>query len=243
MEEFISQLATTLTACAFLCFPCRSSFSSTLVGWKDCCQNLKRDADFWYKVWQEAGCPSSGVLFNIKNNTKRKYKSSVRRLKRRQHHLLRKKLAKSFAARKKIGFWSAVRRLNRPPSSRAPVVDNVSDPFEIANLFATNISNLLNTRSPTLRDTMHASIRSSLSACQLQDIAVSDDDIIQAIHLLKSGKSDSLGLSSEHLKYTCPAIVEDLSIFFTACLRHGFLPHSILDCVIVPVLKRGKNAS
>ena len=76
---------------------------------------------------------------------------------------------------------------------------------------------------------MHASIRSSLSACQLQDIAVSDDDIIQAILLLKSGKSDSLG------QCACPAIVED---FFTACLRHGtFLPHSILDCVIVPVPK------
>ena len=90
---------------------------------------------------------------------------------------------------------------------------------------------------------MHASIRSSLSACQLQDIAVSDDDIIQAIHLLKSGKSDILGLSSEHLKYACPAIVEGLSIFFTACLRHGFLPHSILDCVIVPVPKSGENAS
>ena len=87
---------------------------------------------------------------------------------------------------------------------------------------------------------MHASIRSSLSACQLQDIAVSDDDIIQAIHLLKSGKSDILGLSSEHLKYACPAIVEGLS---TACLRHGFLPHSILDCVIVPVPKSGENAS
>ena len=67
-----------------------------------------------------------------------------------QHHLLRKKLAKSFAARKKIGFWSVVRRLNGPPSSRVPVVDNVSDPFEIANLFATNISNLLNTHSPLL---------------------------------------------------------------------------------------------
>ena len=40
LEEYISQLVTTLTACALLCFPCRSSFSSTLVGWKDCCQIL-----------------------------------------------------------------------------------------------------------------------------------------------------------------------------------------------------------
>ena len=93
-----------------------------------------------------------------------------------------------------IGFWSAVRRLNHQVHMRLLLI---MSPFEIANLFATNISN---THSATLRDTMHASIRSSLSACQLQDIAVSDDDIIQAIHLLKSGRSESLGLSSEHLK-------------------------------------------
>ena len=85
---------------------------------------------------------------------------------------------------------------------------------------------------------MHTSIKSSL-ACQLQDIAVSDDDVIQAIHLLKSGKSDSLGLSSEHLKYACPAIVDGLSIF-TACLRHGFLPR-LIDRVILPVPKNGRD--
>ena len=72
---------------------------------------------------------------------------------------------------------------------------------------------------------------------------VSCEDVVQAIHLLKNGKSDGLDLFSEHLKYACSAISDGLSIFFTACLRHGFLPKCIRDCVIVPVPKNGKYTS
>ena len=47
---------------------------------------------------------------------------------------------------------------------------------------------------------------------------------------LKMEKTDGLGLFSEHLKHACPAIVNDLSLFFTACFRHGYLPKCIRDC-------------
>ena len=53
----------------------------------------------------------------IKKSTKRKYKSSVRRLKRKQHRLVREKLAKNYADKKKNDFWSAVRQLSHPTTS------------------------------------------------------------------------------------------------------------------------------
>ncbi|CAI8047554.1 hypothetical protein GBAR_LOCUS26285, partial [Geodia barretti] len=59
---------------------------------------------------------------------------------------------------------------------------------------------------------MSASIRSSISTSQLQDIKVSSDDVLQAISNLKN-----------------------------ACFRHGYLPQCIRDCVIVPVPKSGKD--
>ena len=34
------------------------------------------------------------------------------------------------------------------------------------------------------------------------------------------------------LKYACPVIAVHLACFFTACFRHGFIPHSISDCVL-----------
>ena len=101
----------------------------------------------------------------------------------------------------------------------------------------------MNSNSAVSRDTMHNSIKSSLTATQLQDVVVFSDDVAEAINLLKNGKSDGLGLFSEHLKHACPVITNDLSSFFTTCLRHGCLPKCIRDCVIVPVPKPGKDAS
>ena len=107
-------------------------------------------------------------------------------------------------------------------------------------MFSSNMHNLLNTHSPTLRNSMSASIKSSISTTQLQDIKVSSHD---AISNLKNGKSDSLGLFSEHLRYAGPVIAGDLAIFFTACFRHGYLPQCIRDYVVVPVPKSGKDQS
>ena len=87
-----------------------------------------------------------------------------------------------------------------------------------------NLDKLLNVHSPALRDALHDSVQSSLSASQLQDIVVTVDDVFQAIRLLKKGKSDDLGLFSEHLKYAGLAIADSLASFLTACLKHGFLP-------------------
>jgi hypothetical protein len=115
LDDYAHHLIATLVNCARHCFPCHSSPSfRLLVGWNDGSAKLKEGANFWYKVWEQAGCPASGALFDIKN---KKYKYSVRRLKCRQWHLLHQKLACSFSAK---GFWS-VRQLNRPsPSAHAP---------------------------------------------------------------------------------------------------------------------------
>ena len=103
-----------------------------------------------YKIWNEAGCPKSGVLSQIKKTTKSRYKYWVRRLKRRQNILLQKKLALLFRRKSKKGFWSEVRRLNQSHSSYTPFVDGVSGDENIANLFATKSEGLLTPTLPSL---------------------------------------------------------------------------------------------
>ena len=99
--------------CSSQCFPTISSSSSRkLAGWTDSTNNLKRTANFWHKLWNDAGCPSSGVLFQLKQNTKKKYKREVRRLTRRQKFPLQKKLARSFSKKNRNSFWADVKRMN-----------------------------------------------------------------------------------------------------------------------------------
>ena len=47
-----------------------SSASRRLAGWNDSPSELRRETSFWHKVSEEAGCPSSGVLINIKTDAK-----------------------------------------------------------------------------------------------------------------------------------------------------------------------------
>ena len=61
-------------------------------GWKDAAKNLRPSAAFGHKVWLDCGHPTSAVLFQIKKNTKKRYKYEVRRLKRRRDHIAREKL-------------------------------------------------------------------------------------------------------------------------------------------------------
>ena len=110
LEKYAQQLVSTLLDCALRCFPCKiSSSSHHLAGWNDNCRKQKDDANFWFTVWEEAGCPRSEALFNIKRYTKRKYKSSVRCLQHRQQYLLQEKVSKLYASKRMDSFWSKVK--------------------------------------------------------------------------------------------------------------------------------------
>ena len=128
LDSYGSHLVSTLLSSALECFPTRpiSTSHRRLVGWNQSVTRLKQSSVFWYKIWEEAGCPCSGVLSQIKKSSKRRYKYAVRRLLRRQNALLQKKLAKSFARNKKSSFWSDVRKLKNSSHPVSPVVDGVA---------------------------------------------------------------------------------------------------------------------
>ena len=126
-----------------------------LVGWNDSACLFKKTVNLWYKIWEEAGCPKSGVLFQIKKTTKSRYKYWVDCLKCRQNILLQKKLSLLLMKKNKKQFWSEVCRLNRSSCSYTLVVDGVPCDVNIANLFAT--------KSPTLPPLIHLTLQSFLS--------------------------------------------------------------------------------
>ena len=87
------------------------------------------------------------------------------------------------------------------------------------------------------------SIQMSLSVSEVQEVTVTEDDVFEAILLLKPRKCDSVTLYSEHLRHACPAISEHLACLFTSCLRHGYMPKCLRDSVIIPIQKNNKDSS
>ena len=71
----------------------------------------------------------------------------------------------------------------------------------------------------------------------------SKDDVLVALSILKNKKSDSSGISTEHLKHSSSAIAESLALLFTSILRHGYMPKCFRDCVLVPIQKGSNDAT
>ena len=83
------------------------------------------------------------------------YKYAHRRLKRMQHHLLQEKLSRSFAGKSKFDFWNNINKLKKPSKPHEiPVIDGVSGPCHIANLFDSKLDVTLNTHSSASRDSL-----------------------------------------------------------------------------------------
>ena len=182
LDLYSDHLVSTLITCALDSFPTRSvSSSRRLVGWNRSLSKLKNATNFWYKIWEEAGCPNAGVLFQIKRNAKRRYKYEVRHLGCRQKYLLQNKLATSFAEKRKNSFWTHVRKLNSSSGTLAPTIDGVSGSRNIANVFASELKDTLNTHSSSFH--LHSSTQ--LTESDVCDVEFSKADVLEAIARLK----------------------------------------------------------
>ena len=79
--------------------------------------------------------------------------------------------------------------------------------------------------------------KSSKNMCFNQGMYVSVTEAIEVLRELSSGKASGMdGLTGESLKYANHILPVVLSIYLT-CMLHCYLPISMLDSVIVPLVK------
>ena len=216
--------------------------SSCVPGWNSGARSFKKKANFWHRVWCQAGCPSSGVLHQLKRSAKSRYKYEVRRLKRREQYIRREKMAAALASSNSQNFWHQVHCANQSKKS-SPVssVDGTSGAPHISQLFSAKIQGVLNCHSCSQRDSLLSSLDSSLCSEDLAPFLVSERCVMDAFSHLKSGKGDGSTLVSNHWIHALPALCSPLASLFTAILRHGYMPEQLRNCTLVPIPKGNKD--
>ena len=63
----------------------------------------------------------------------------------------------------------------------------------------------------------------------------------KSLSRLKRGKKDGMSVYSNHLSLASVILAPYLSSLFTSMLRHGYIPSTLLDCVLKPLPKPGKD--
>ena len=208
-------------------------------GWNTYVKGLKGKADFWHRVWVEAGGPTSGTLYQIKRKAKSRYKYQVRKLMRRREYVSNQTLVSAFSNKNPASFWKEVKRVRGSKKSNSTsFLDGLSDPLAISNALATKFSHTLNSHKDKF-DEDQLKIDDSSVNC----FCFTDNCVLEAFSHLKPKKSDGSDLDSNHFIMAMPVIVDFLTSLFTIVIRHGYLPPSLKDCVLVPVPKPGKDPS
>ena len=111
-------------------------------------------------------------------------------MKCKQQFIIRQKLASSLSSKDYGHFCPRSRH-------RVPTIDGVSGEYNIANLMASKVEKILNTHSIKSCADLHSDLHSlyyynsSLSSSQLQDVFVSNDDVVGAIGCIAARKSDA----------------------------------------------------
>ena len=87
-------------------------------------------------------------------------------------------------------------------------------PPHIADLFSSKFAGILNKHSSPSPNHLVSQIQSSLSSSLSEDLCFTEDDITEAICRLKSKKSGTGCVTSEHLKFSHTVIALPLSQLF-----------------------------
>ena len=223
------------------CFPQLCKRAKVMPGWNDSVRLLRSKALFWNRLWSDNGCPSSGVLSQIRRKAKSRYKYAVRSLKRRKDHIVSKKISSALTGRHNRIFWQEIKRFKHSKTakrSQSPIVDGFTNTHDIANNFRSKLSSVLNSIDEDL-----ASFSFLQDTSCTSNISIVPQTVSEALDKLRTNKQDGSQLSSNHLLLAAPVLDKFLSKFFTVIIRHGYMPQLLRNCTLIPIPKSGKDPS
>ena len=118
----------------------------------------------------------------------------------------------------------------------AETVNDVTGVKQITDMWKNQFSMLLN--SSTVEKNSHQDFRID----NMRYERFTPEDIAEALVSLKSGKSPGLdNIYGEHLQHAHFKLNCILYIIFNCMIIHGYLPLSVMDTIIVPLVKDKKG--
>ena len=129
------------------------------------------------------------------------------------------------------GFWKAVHKMNACNNVQANVIDGITGQDSIANYWKEHFYKILNAND--CEPNLTAGIARKLQNVQHDsNMAVSAKSIIEIVSKLECAKSAGPdGISADTKIHVL------LSLIFSMCLSHGYLPSALIKTTIVPIVK------
>jgi hypothetical protein len=212
-----------------------------LPGWNDCVKEVHTLAREAFLLWRSHNSPRHGPMYNNMRSTRAQFKLALRQCKRDRTRRAADSLAKHLLSKDSKSFWKEVKQAQGCTSEHASYVGGASGMDNICDMWHEHFSGLLNSSKDThmkqevLEQLVHLTEDDSLDRLTPQEIHT-------AIKSLKRGKSaGSDQISNEHYVYCDSKINVLLSMVFNTMVMHSYLPESLMDTLIIPLVKDVKG--
>lgn len=204
-----------------------------LCGWNYHVRSAHREARLRFKIWVQSNRPSSGLIYEEMHKSRKIFKSRLKWCQNNQEQIKMDILAQHRSSNNFKKFWKETGKHDL--KAGLPVsVGGKSDSLEIANMFREHFS----VKSPLgppkgLPDAGPGYCRGERSLT-----CFTAAQVRSAMKRMGGGRSPGHdGLSIEHLKYAGFHLPRVLSMFFTLCVSHSYLPRDLMKTTVVPIVK------
>ena len=215
--------------------------------WSPTLTNLRSQSIEIHKLWLDQGKPHTGPIQQERLRVRASYKKALKMAQRAPKQEAWNRLHTTMASNDRDKFWKSWRSLySKNKSHLSPVVDGKTTKKEIADSFCQTFQknalpndeqkvNEVNKKFDLAYETLQSSHSSN---CKCDSYNITLENVVDAIHTLKMGKSlDDDGISAEHILFASFSFLTELHKLFQSMLKHSFVPSQFSRGTIVPVVK------
>ncbi|XP_052751474.1 uncharacterized protein LOC128200826 [Galleria mellonella] len=204
-----------------------------VTGWNKYVREAHNEARIKFSIWELYGKPTEGIMYKEMYESRKRFKSKLKWCQNNQDQIKMDIIALCRSRSDFSGFWRATNSLNGKISF--PVnINGINCPKQIANMFKNNFRVTSPLGQQNLQSTTNACSKKIVG--QMHNFTCKDIEFI--IKNMKRGKSPGHdGLSIEHFQAAGDHLPRVLSMLYTFCIGHTYLPEDMLKTIVVPILK------
>ena len=222
----------------------RSNPSAQKSFWNEDLSRLKRESIDAYNLWENAGKPSSGVLFDLKKSAHYRYKIYLRRCQKEQQTEKSDLMHEHLLDTNYKQFWKSWKSLHGSAFNNPIRIDGHFKDEDVANCFADSFETVYKSNDTTRVlelgskfDDLYVNYCNQHDNDDIRGHFITWSDMLDIVCKMKTGKSAAGFIRYEHILYGSPKLLCHLHILYNALIQHGYVPYEFLNGVISPIVK------
>ena len=237
IDLFYYNIINTLINCTKRCIPVLKLHENNYIaGWNEHVSYYYNISRIEFKWWVSNNRPRQGSIYHAMRSSRARFKYALRQCKLDERLIVSEKLADHMKNHEINDFWKDIRKHSKSKSTLSNCIDGVTGENAIADLWRDHYESLLN--DSTHHDEKADVLQSFNNICSHAGMYVTMSEVLEVVKDLPNRKSSGLdGLNGESLKYADPLLCLLLSICYTCMFKHSYMPQSMINSIIVPLVK------